>query len=266
VTTTIGADENPNSSNQEMALGGGLTLQIEDLWVSIGEKQVLEGVNMSVGDGETHALFGPNGCGKTTLLSTIAGIPRYVVDSGTIRFKGVDITNMPMHERARLGIGIAFQHPPTIRGLRVSDMIKLCNPQANAEKILADLDFEEFADREVNKGFSGGEVKRSEMVQLLAQEPDFVMLDEPDSGVDLENIKVIGRAINTLTQKDLRPSARTKSGVIITHFGHILDYMSTDKAHVMIEGTIVCSGNPIEILEQIKVNGYEGCVACLCPV
>ncbi|HOO55107.1 MAG TPA: ABC transporter ATP-binding protein [Methanothrix sp.] len=250
----------------DSAAGGGPTLQIEDLWVSIGDKQVLKGVNMSVGDGETHALFGPNGCGKTTLLSTIAGIPRYVVDSGTIRFKGVDITSMPMHERARLGIGIAFQHPPTIRGLRVLDMIKLCNPQANAENILADLDFTEFADREVNKGFSGGEVKRSEMVQLLAQEPDFVMLDEPDSGVDLENIKVIGRAINTLTQKDLRPSARKKSGVIITHFGHILDYMSTDKAHVMIEGTIVCSGSPREILEQIKVNGYEGCAACLCPV
>jgi len=266
VTTTIEDDENPDSSYQEMARGGSPTLQIEDLWVSIGEKQVLKGVNVSVGDGETHALFGPNGCGKTTLLSTIAGIPRYVVDRGTIRFKGVDITNMPMHERARLGIGIAFQHPPTIRGLKVLDMIKLCNPQANAKKILEDLDFEDFADREVNKGFSGGEVKRSEMVQLLAQEPDFVMLDEPDSGVDLENIKVIGRAINILNQKDLKPSARTKSGVIITHFGHILDYMSTDKAHVMIEGTIVCSGSPMEILEQIKVNGYEGCAECLCPV
>lgn len=245
---------------------GGPMLKIEDLWVSIGDKQVLKGVNMSVGEGETHALFGPNGCGKTTLLSTIAGIPRYKVNEGTIMFKGVDITRMPMHERARLGIGIAFQHPPTIRGLKVSDMIKLCNPQANAEKILEDLDFVDFADREVNRGFSGGEVKRSEMVQLLAQEPDFVMLDEPDSGVDLENIKVIGRAINVLTQKDLKPRARKKSGVIITHFGHILDYMSADKAHVMIEGTIVCSGSPKEILEQIKVNGYEGCVGCLCPV
>lgn len=246
--------------------GGGSTLEIDDLWVRIGDKQVLKGVDMSVGKGETHALFGPNGCGKTTLLSTIAGIPRYVVERGTITFKGVDITHLSMHERARLGIGIAFQHPPTIRGLKVLDMIKLCNPQADAEKILEDLDFTDFADREVNKGFSGGEVKRSEMVQLLAQEPDFVMLDEPDSGVDLENIKVIGRAINILTQKDAKPSLRTKSGVIITHFGHILDYMATDKAHVMIEGTIVCSGSPKEILEQIKANGYEGCAACLCPV
>jgi len=221
---------------------------------------------VTVGKGETHALFGPNGCGKTTLLSTIAGIPRYEVMGGSIIFKGEDITQMPMHERAKLGLGIAFQHPPTIRGLKVKDMVTLCNPKADVEGILKDMDFEDFAEREVNKGFSGGEVKRSEMVQLLAQEPDFVMLDEPDSGVDLENIKVIGRAINVITQKDMKPSLRTKSGMIITHFGHILDYMSTDKAHVMIEGTIVCSGSPNEILEQIKANGYEGCVECLCPV
>lgn len=199
------------------------------------------------------------------MLSTIAGIPRYEVMGGSIIFKGEDVTQMPMHERAKLGLGIAFQHPPTIRGLKVKDMVTLCNPKADVEKILKDMDFEDFAEREVNKGFSGGEVKRSEMVQLLAQEPDFVMLDEPDSGVDLENIKVIGRAINVITQKDLKPRLRTKSGMIITHFGHILDYMSTDKAHVMIEGTVVCSGSPVEILEQIKANGYEGCVECLCP-
>jgi Fe-S cluster assembly ATP-binding protein len=103
------------------------------------------------------------------------------------------------------------------------------------------------------------------MVQLLAQQPDLVMLDEPDSGVDLENIKLIGEAINLLTQKDLRPSSRTKSGIIITHFGHILDYMKADRAHVMLGGAIVCSGNPTEILEQIKKSGYEGCVGCVCP-
>ncbi|MEA2045058.1 MAG: Fe-S cluster assembly ATPase SufC [Euryarchaeota archaeon] len=240
-------------------------LQIEDLSVSIGDKEILKGVNVCVNDGETHALFGPNGCGKTTLLSTISGIPRYEVTSGKIIFKGEDVTHMPMHERARRGLGIAFQHPPTIRGLKVKDLIKLCNPRADADQILKDLNFEEFADREVNKGFSGGEVKRSELVQLLAQDPDFVMLDEPDSGVDLENIKVIGKAINKLTQKDVRPSKRTKSGMIITHFGHILDYMETDKAHVMIDGIILCSGNPREILEQIKEYGYEECAECLSP-
>ena len=107
-------------------------------------------------------------------------------------------------------------------------------------------------------------LKRSEMVQLLAQQPDLVMLDEPDSGVDLENIKLIGDAINQLTQKDQRPSYRTKSGIIITHFGHILDYMKADRAHVMLGGAIVCSGNPGEILEQIKKSGYEGCAGCAC--
>jgi len=241
-------------------------LEIEGLSVSIGSKQVLKDFNLRINRGETHALFGPNGTGKTTLLNVIAGIPRYTIDGGSIVFKGEDITQMSMDERARLGIGMAFQRPPAIRGLRLKDLIKIINPKADAPTILRKMDFEAFAERDVNRGFSGGEVKRSEMVQLLAQQPDFVMLDEPDSGVDLENIKLIGEAINSLTQKDQRPSMRTKSGVIITHFGHILDYMKADRAHVMLGGSIVCSGNPGEILEQIKRSGYEGCAGCTCPV
>jgi Fe-S cluster assembly ATP-binding protein len=240
-------------------------LELEDLSVSIGGKLVLKNVNLHVGQGETHALFGPNGTGKTTLLNAIAGIPRYVVEGGRIIFKGQDITKMSMDERARLGIGMAFQRPPAIRGLKLRDLIKIINPKADAEALLKEMDFDTFGGRDVNRGFSGGEVKRSEMVQLLAQQPDFVMLDEPDSGVDLENIKLIGQAINELTQKTIRPSSRTKSGIIITHFGHILEYMKTDRAHVMLGGSIVCSGNPKEILDQIKKSGYEGCVACLCP-
>lgn len=242
-------------------------LEIEDLSVRIGSKQVLKNFNLRISRGETHALFGPNGTGKTTLLNVIAGIPRYTIDGGRIVFKGEDITHMSMDERARLGIGMAFQRPPAIRGLRLKDLIKIINSKADAPAILKKMDFEAFADRDVNRGFSGGEVKRSEMVQLLAQQPDLVMLDEPDSGVDLENIKLIGEAINSLTQKDQRPSIRTKAGVIITHFGHILDYMKADRAHVMLNGGIVCSGNPGEILEQIKRSGYEGCAGCsTCPV
>lgn len=239
-------------------------LEIEDLSVSIGSKQVLKHFDLRINSGETHALFGPNGTGKTTLLNVIAGIPRYTINNGRIIFKGENITHMTMDERARLGIGMAFQRPPAIRGLRLKDLIKIINPEANTEAILKAMDFEAFAERDVNRGFSGGEVKRSEMVQLLAQQPDLVMLDEPDSGVDLENIKLIGDAINQLTQKDQRPSYRTKSGIIITHFGHILDYMKADRAHVMLGGAIVCSGNPGEILEQIKKSGYEGCAGCAC--
>ena len=240
-------------------------LEIEDLSVGIGDKQVLSNVNLRIGAGETHALFGPNGTGKTTLLNAIAGIPRYTITGGRIVFKGQDITRMSMDERSRLGIGMAFQRPPALRGLKLKDLVKIINPHADVLAILKRMDFEDFAGRDVNRGFSGGEIKRSEMVQLLAQQPDLVMLDEPDSGVDLENIKLIGDAINQLTQKDVRPSLRTKSGIIITHFGHILDYMKADRAHVMLGGSIVCSGNPAEILEQIKKSGYEGCVACLCP-
>ena len=239
-------------------------LEIEDLSVSIGSKQVLKDLNLRINSGETHALFGPNGTGKTTLLNVIAGIPRYTVDKGRIMFKGKDITHMSMDERARLGIGMAFQRPPAVRGLRLKDLIKIINPQADISTILKSMDFEAFAERDVNRGFSGGEIKRSEMVQLLAQQPDLVMLDEPDSGVDLENIKLIGDVINQLTQKDQRPSQRTKSGIIITHFGHILNYMKADRAHVMLGGAIVCSGDPGEILEQIKRSGYEGCVGCVC--
>jgi Fe-S cluster assembly ATP-binding protein len=240
-------------------------LEIEDLSVSIGSKQVLNNFNLRINSGETHALFGPNGTGKTTLLNVIAGIPRYTIDKGRIIFKEKDITHMSMDERARLGIGMAFQRPPAIRGLRLKDLITIINPQADTDSILKKMDFEAFAERDVNRGFSGGEVKRSEMVQLLAQQPDLVMLDEPDSGVDLENIKLIGDAINQLTQKDQRPSYRTKSGIIITHFGHILDYMKADRAHVMLGGAMVCSGNPGEILEQIKKSGYAGCVGGACP-
>jgi Fe-S cluster assembly ATP-binding protein len=131
-------------------------LRIEDLSVSIGNKQVLKNFNLRIGSGETHALFGPNGTGKTTLLNAIAGIPRYTVDEGRIIFKEKDITHMSMDERARLGIGMAFQRPPAIRGLRLKDLIKIINPKADAPSILKIMDFEAFGDRDVNRGFSGG--------------------------------------------------------------------------------------------------------------
>ena len=130
-------------------------LEIRNLYVSIGGKQVLKDVNLRIGSGETHALFGPNGTGKTTLLNAIMGLPRYEMDSGSILFNGQDITRMSMDRRARLGIGMAFQRPPAIRGLKLKDLIKIINPKADGDRILKQMDFENFANRDVNRGFSG---------------------------------------------------------------------------------------------------------------
>jgi len=125
------------------------------------------------------------------------------------------------------------------------------------------LNLESFLARDVNLGFSGGEIKRSELLQLLGQRPDLVLLDEPDSGVDLVNIGLVGNTINELLQKDKKTVHRTKSGLIITHFGNILDYVKADKAYVMMKGTVLCQGNPVELLEDIRHRGYSECLSCL---
>lgn len=247
-------------------------LSIENLNVEVDGKHILNGVNMSIGEGETHALFGPNGTGKTSLLFTIAGIPKYRVTEGKIYYKGKDITDAPMDERAKLGIGILFQHPPVIRGVKLRDMVKISLEARSPGKKIEDaelvelakkLNLETFLDRDINLGFSGGEIKRSELLQLLAQRPDFVMLDEPDSGVDLVNIGLVGNTINELLEKDKKTIERTRSGLIITHFGNVLDFVKADKAYVMMKGKVLCQGNPIEMLEDIRKNGYGECMACM---
>jgi Fe-S cluster assembly ATP-binding protein len=248
-----------------------LMLNIEHLTVEVDGKRILNDVNLHIGEGETHALFGPNGSGKTSLLFTIAGVPKYKVRSGKIFFKGKDITDAPIDERAKLGIGIMFQHPPVLRGVKLMDMVRISMERLRDKKVSDDevrelakkLNLEGFLSRDVNLGFSGGEIKRSELLQLLAQRPDLVLLDEPDSGVDLVNIGLVGNTINELLQKDLKTVHRTKSGLIITHFGNILDYVRADKAYVMMKGTILCHGNPVELLEEIRHSGYSECLSCL---
>jgi Fe-S cluster assembly ATP-binding protein len=243
-------------------------IDIRKLSVSVEGKRILNDVNLHIGQGETIVLFGPNGSGKTSLLKTIIGIPQYRVESGNIIFKGEDIMERRIDERARLGIGMVFQNPPAVRGVRLKDMLRICMEKGGSykeERINEDagkLNFTEFLDRDVNLGFSGGEIKRSELLQLLAQNPEFVMLDEPDSGVDLVNINLVGEVINELLEKDKRQDKRTKGGLIITHAGYILDYVNADRAYVMLNGTVRCSGNPMDVLEDIRAKGYEECVRC----
>ena len=244
-------------------------IEIRNLSVSVEGKTILNGVNLHIRQGETIVLFGPNGSGKTSLLKAIMGIPQYRVESGNIIYRGQEITKCSIDERARLGIGMAFQRPPAVRGVRLEAMLRICMEKAGAFKeeriheTAEKLNCVDFLDRDVNVGFSGGEIKRSELVQLLAQDPDFVMLDEPDSGVDLVNINLVGKAINELLGKDKKEDRRTKEGLIITHAGHILDYVNADRAYVMLNGTVTCSGNPRDILEDIRAKGYEECARCL---
>ncbi len=239
-------------------------LRVEDLWVEVEGKEVLKGVSLRIPVGETHVLFGRNGSGKTSLLMTLMGFPAYRVRHGKIIFKGQDITHMPPYERAKMGIGIMFQRPPTIRGVKLREMLQLCARQNGYRitELAREFGFEDFLDRDVNLGFSGGELKKSELLQLLAQEPDLVLLDEPESGVDIENLEIIGRMIRKLLQKDVhRP--RHKSGLIITHTGFILNFVAADRGYVMLDGKISCEGNPQEIFEGIQKHGYQECLKCL---
>lgn len=240
-------------------------LEIKDLTVEVGGKTILRGLNLHIGAGEVHVLFGPNGSGKTTLLMTLLGFPGYIVKSGRIVFKGEDITELPTHERVRRGIGVLFQRPPAIRGVKLSDVLNICKERGGiseeeTSRFVELLKLSEFMGRDVNLGFSGGEVKRSELLQVIVQSPELALLDEPDSGVDVENVELIGKVLNEFLEREKRPSERRRAALIITHSGFILNYVRADRAHVMLDGTIACSGTPDEIFKQIMSVGYEECI------
>jgi Fe-S cluster assembly ATP-binding protein len=238
-------------------------LRVEDLWLSLGEKQVLKGVNFSMNYGEVHMLFGPNGAGKTSFIMALMGFPKYKVDQGKIYFKGEDVTERDIHERAKLGMGISFQRPPTVRGVTLRKFIEIVNGAGGGDvmNIAEKLNLLDHLDRGLNEGFSGGEMKRSELFQLMVQRPDLVFIDEPESGVDLENIALVGDAINTLLGKDKVKDPK-RSAVIITHTGYILDYVNPDKGYIIVDGKLVCGGNPRDILREIKSHGYRRCAEC----
>jgi Fe-S cluster assembly ATP-binding protein len=243
-----------------------VALRIEQLSVEVEGREILHNVNLEIKLGETHVLFGPNGSGKTTLLMAIMGFPKYRATKGKIIFKGQDITGLPLDERARLGIGMSFQRPPVVRGVKTRDMLAACLKGEESEERIKQLaektNLLDFLDREVNYGFSGGEIKRSELMQLLAQRPTLTLVDEPESGVDLVNIALIGELLNSLLEKDCPIPERKCMGLIITHTGHILDYVNARTGYVMCDGVIGCVGDPHEILATIREKGYEECIRC----
>src|SRR6056297_2145664 len=207
-------------------------LLIKNLNVEIEGEEILRGVNLEIPEGETHILFGPNGCGKSTLLKTLMGYPKYRITKGTISFKSKKINKLGLNERAQLGIGVMYQRPPEVKGVPLKKILEIISDNKELkEKDISDLELEEYLDRDLNLGFSGGETKKAE--KLLQKSFDTKIMD------------------------------RKKMGLIITHTGYILDFIEADKAYVMIDGAINCSGNPHEIFEAIQKNGFEGCKACL---
>ena len=243
-------------------------LEIHDLYVQVEEDMILKGVNLQIPEGEVHALFGPNGGGKTSLMMTIMGFSKYKVLSGEILFKGQDITRANITERALLGIGVAQQRPPTIAGVKLSQLLQhtlQMHPEKDSEiqRLIETARVGQFLDREINAGLSGGEIRRSELLQLISTAPDFAMLDEIDSGVDVEALDLVGNLSKQLFALKPTQQVKRRSGLIITHNGEIMNYVHPDKAHIVMEGKIICSGNAQIIFDTVCEAGYERCLECL---
>ena len=235
----------------------GEMLRIEGLHAKAGEREILRGVDLSVKEGETCVLFGPNGSGKSTLMSTIMGYSTIKVTSGRIYFKDEDITGMTVDERAKLGLGMMMQRPPNIFGVKLGDLIRTASSIGDEVlKEAGSFKMENFLNREVNVGFSGGEIKRSELLQLTAQRPEFILLDEPESGVDLEMIDLIGNKTRDLLNYRKNDCGRHVSSLVITHTGQIMDYIEANRGYVMKAGRIERAGDPLGILKDIRENGY----------
>ncbi len=236
-------------------------LEIKNLHVEVESKKILNGVTLRIKPGEVHALLGPNGSGKSTLSYVIAGHPKYKVTAGEIQFEGKNVLEMKPEERALAGIFLAFQHPLEISGVNLFNFLfqmaktrtKSLSPIKFRRHVIDNLEkvgFDEsFLDRDLNVGFSGGEKKRTEVLQLLLTNPSLAVLDETDSGLDRDSLKTIGKAIQALRSPKF-------SALIITHYARLLDYIEPDYVHVMGNGKIVLSGGP-EIIEKIEKNGYK---------
>ncbi|MBN3039469.1 MAG: ABC transporter ATP-binding protein [Candidatus Omnitrophica bacterium] len=233
-------------------------LKIENLTVSVSGKDVLSDINLEIKNGQRMALLGPNGSGKTSLLMAILGFSNYQIKKGDIIFKGKRINDLSIDERARLGIGLMFQRPPTVRGIRLRQMVDLIKQDGFDTEIQAEsLHLSDFLNREVNLGFSGGEIKRCELLQLMASSPSLSLFDEPESGVDLENIALVGKMMDEMLKK-----RKENTALIITHTGYIFDYVKPDTGCILVGGKLHCIGDPRRILKTVKKHGYEWCITC----
>lgn len=238
-------------------------LEVKGLSVKVESKLILKDLNFSLKEGMSHILFGPNGSGKTTLISALMGLPGYEVISGKIFFQGVDITDKNTDERAKLGIVVSFQNPPEITGVKLGDLLKLCLGKTETDEFSAEemrqieaFRLTSFLNRDINVGFSGGERKRSEILQMIFLRPKLLLLDEPDSGVDVESLRMIALEIQRYIENS------RSSAFIITHKGDILEHVKASYGCILLEGRFHCFTDPISIYENIKRLGYEQCVAC----
>lgn len=247
------------------------TLEIRDLHVSVTTdnepKEILKGVDLTINSGETHAVMGPNGSGKSTLAYSLAGHPKYQITSGTVTLDGVDLLEMSVDERARAGLFLAMQYPVEVPGVSMSNFLRTAATAIRGEAppirkwvkevkgAMADLDIDAaFADRSVNEGFSGGEKKRHEILQLGMLAPKFAVLDETDSGLDVDALRIVSEGVNRYKAS----SAESGDGVgilLITHYTRILNYIKPDYVHVFSAGRIVESGGP-ELADELEANGY----------
>lgn len=242
----------------------GSVLTIKDLHVAIEGKEILKGVNLEVKGGEIHAIMGPNGTGKSTLSSAIMGHPKYEVTSGSITMDGEDVLEMEVDERARAGLFLAMQYPSEITGVTNADFMRsaINSKREEGEEIslmkfikemdkkmdLLEMD-QDMAQRYLNEGFSGGEKKRNEILQLLMLEPAIAILDEIDSGLDIDALKVVSKGINQMRNEDF-------GCLMITHYQRLLNYITPDYVHVMMQGKIVKSGGA-ELAQRLEAEGYD---------
>ncbi|ELQ9570323.1 Fe-S cluster assembly ATPase SufC [Staphylococcus aureus] len=240
------------------------TLEIKDLHVSIEDKEILKGVNLTINTDEIHAIMGPNGTGKSTLSSAIMGHPSYEVTKGEVLLDGVNILELEVDERAKAGLFLAMQYPSEITGVTNADFMRSAinakreegqeiNLMQFIKKLDKNMDFldidKDMAERYLNEGFSGGEKKRNEILQLMMLEPKFAILDEIDSGLDIDALKVVSKGINQMRGENF-------GALMITHYQRLLNYITPDKVHVMYAGKVVKSGGP-ELAKRLEEEGYE---------